>query len=92
MRFLGPISFSTSTLAYDHSASAAHVAIVLAGAGFACAMQRIFWGEEAKEPVEERTLPKLTWSEISQHTSPESLWVVVRGKVFDVTKFLPQVK
>jgi len=31
---------------------------------------------------------KLGWPEIRKHTSRESLWVVLRGKVLDITKFV----
>ena len=33
---------------------------------------------------EERTI---TWEEVKKHNSAESLWVVINGKVYDVTEF-----
>lgn len=32
---------------------------------------------------------KFTYNEIQQHRSAESTWVVLYGKVYDVTSFLP---
>ncbi len=32
----------------------------------------------------------LSAKDIAQHSSPESCWVIVRGKVYDVTEFLPE--
>lgn len=40
--------------------------------------------EEPKKPVAE-----LTWEEISKHNKKEDLWVVVGGRVLNVTDFLP---
>uniref|UniRef100_A0A0G4I673 Fatty acid 2-hydroxylase n=1 Tax=Chromera velia CCMP2878 TaxID=1169474 RepID=A0A0G4I673_9ALVE len=34
-------------------------------------------------------LKVLSWEEVAQHTTPESAWVVWKGKVYDVTDFLP---
>eukprot|EP01045_Picozoa_sp_COSAG04_P008559 COSAG04_NODE_476_length_13722_cov_16.614707_14_plen_238_part_00 len=33
-------------------------------------------------------LPTYSWSEVAQHNTLESLWVVVRGRVFDMTEFV----
>jgi hypothetical protein len=41
-------------------------------------------GQPASEPAE---LPVKTWTEIRQHTSLQSLWVVVEGYVYDLTAF-----
>ncbi|KAL7752584.1 sphingolipid delta-4 desaturase [Sorochytrium milnesiophthora] len=30
----------------------------------------------------------LTWQDVAQHNTPKSAWIAVRGKVYDVTKFL----
>ena len=32
---------------------------------------------------------KVTASELSRHRSRDDLWIAVRGKVYDVTKYLP---
>lgn len=37
---------------------------------------------------EERTI---TWEEVKKHNSAESLWVVINGKVYDVTEFAKEV-
>ena len=39
----------------------------------------------------ETLLKKYSWEEIKSHQSPESLWVVVHDKVYDVTKFMDEV-
>ena len=41
---------------------------------------------------EERPLKKYSGEEIKTHQSPESLWVVVHDKVYDVTKFMDEVR
>jgi L-lactate dehydrogenase (cytochrome) len=33
---------------------------------------------------------KVSTHEISQHASEEDAWIVVNGKVYDVTKFAPE--
>ena len=33
----------------------------------------------------------ITWEEVKKHNSAESLWVVVNGKVYDVTEFATEV-
>jgi cytochrome b involved in lipid metabolism len=33
-------------------------------------------------------MPSYTWQEISKHVEQEDCWIVVQGKVFDVTSFL----
>ena len=35
------------------------------------------------------TMPKLTGADIAQHNSKDSCWVIVHGKAYDVTEFLP---
>ena len=37
------------------------------------------------------TLPVYTWDDISKHNTAESLWVVIEGKVYDVTQFQEEV-
>ena len=34
---------------------------------------------------------RFTWVEISKHNNKASCWVVVHGKVYDVTDFISQV-
>lgn len=34
-------------------------------------------------------MPKLTGTDIAQHNSKDSCWVIVHGKAYDVTEFLP---
>ena len=40
-----------------------------------------------KEP-----LPKYTWEEIAKHRNAKSLWVVVHDKVYDITRFMEEVR
>ncbi|KAI9851543.1 MAG: Cytochrome b2, mitochondrial precursor [Thelocarpon superellum] len=35
-------------------------------------------------------MPKLTGEEVSKHDSRQSCWVIVHGKAYDVTEFLPE--
>ena len=37
------------------------------------------------------SLPVYTWDDIEKHKSAESLWVVIDGKVYDVTAFKEEV-
>ena len=48
-------------------------------------------GDGEKREGEGKALRKYTWDEIKQHSSPESLWLVVHDKVYDVTAFLEEV-
>lgn len=32
-----------------------------------------------------------TYEEIAQHNSRNDLWIVIEGKVYDITKFLDEV-
>ena len=34
-------------------------------------------------------MTKLTGDDIAQHNSKDSCWVIVHGKAYDVTEFLP---
>ena len=45
----------------------------------------------ADETPQERTLPKYSWDEVAKHNGPESLWLVIHDKVYDVTKFMEEV-
>nr|CCA26326.1 delta 5 fatty acid desaturase putative [Albugo laibachii Nc14] len=40
---------------------------------------------EEIEPVPSQ--PSYTWQEVAEHNTPESAWLIVRGKVYDVTKW-----
>ena len=41
------------------------------------------------EPIEidEDALPEVTMEEVAQHDQPDDLWIVIYGKVFDVTEW-----
>mmetsp|Transcript_2290 Transcript_2290/g.3334 ORF Transcript_2290/g.3334 Transcript_2290/m.3334 type:complete len:99 (+) Transcript_2290:84-380(+) len=41
---------------------------------------------EAKE-IDEDSLPEYTLEEVARHNSPDDLWIVVYGKVYDVTEW-----
>ena len=43
-------------------------------------------------PLSGSQLPVYTWDDISKHKSAESLWVVIEGKVYDITSFQEEVK
>ena len=32
----------------------------------------------------------IAWEEIARHTAKDDCWIVIHGKVYDVTKFLPE--
>ena len=40
----------------------------------------------------DESLKQYTWEEIKEHRSSDSLWLVVDGKVYDVTDFLDEVR
>ena len=42
---------------------------------------------QAAPEVDEDELPEVTMEEVAQHNSPEDLWVVVYGLVYDVTEW-----
>ncbi|MFO0704432.1 MAG: cytochrome b5-like heme/steroid binding domain-containing protein [Candidatus Andersenbacteria bacterium] len=33
---------------------------------------------------------KFSWEEIRKHHSSKSAWIVIKGKVYDVTKYMPE--
>ena len=49
-------------------------------------------GEGEKEQDSGSKLPKYSWEEVAKHNSAESLWIVVQDKVYDVTKFMEEVR
>ena len=53
------------------------------------AIQRV---EQTTQPPRRtlKGLPFYTMEEVATHNSAESCWLVVRGKVYDVTSFLPK--
>ncbi len=40
--------------------------------------------------MSETELRAITWDEVSKHCEKDSLWMVYKGKVYDVTKFLEE--
>ena len=41
--------------------------------------------------MSESQLPRYTWEEISRHNNASSLWIVLDGKVYDVTSWKDEV-
>lgn len=35
---------------------------------------------------------KFTWEEVAKHKTAQSLWVVIHDKVYDITKFMEEVR
>lgn len=33
---------------------------------------------------------KYSWAEIRKHSSEKSCWIVIKGKVYDITEYLPE--
>lgn len=48
--------------------------------------------EEEKKQDSGSELPKYSWEEVAKHNSVESLWIVINDKVYDVTRFIEEVK
>ena len=46
----------------------------------------------ARSNMSESQLPRYTWEEISLHNSASSLWIVLSGKVYDVTNWREDVR
>ena len=42
-----------------------------------------------RDVAEKAEMGRLTGEEIAKHNSKESCWVIVHGKAYDVTEFLP---
>ena len=36
-------------------------------------------------------LPTYSWEEVQKHNTPQSLWLVIDGNVYDVTNFTEEV-
>ena len=68
----------TSALARSHLAALSSAAPLLSP-------------ELAMADEELKTLKRYTWEEVKEHRSSDSLWIVVNGKVYDVTPFLDEV-
>lgn len=46
----------------------------------------------SKDEETEKALKKYTWEEVKSHQSlPDSIWIVVHNKVYDITEFLEEV-
>lgn len=42
---------------------------------------------------QEKPLKKYSWDEIKSHQSPpDSVWIVIHNKVYDVTEFMEEVR
>lgn len=37
-----------------------------------------------------RTMGKLTYDEVAKHSSPNDCWIILYGKVYDLTEFIPE--
>lgn len=46
---------------------------------------------DSEAGAESKPLQQYTWEEVRQHQSRNSLWVVIRDKVYDVTEFMDEV-
>jgi len=44
--------------------------------------------EETMEQLKPKNVAKIPWSEVSKHTSKDDLWLLIDGRVYDVTPFL----
>ena len=42
--------------------------------------------------AEATTLKKFSLKEVSEHTDKKSTWLIIHDKVYDVTKFLEEVR
>merc|ERR1712217_772172 len=40
------------------------------------------------EQLKPRNVARIPWSQVQKHTSKEDLWLLIDGKVYDVTPFL----
>ena len=37
-----------------------------------------------------RTMGKLTYDEVAKHSSADDCWIILYGKVYDLTEFIPE--
>uniref|UniRef100_A0A7S2C6I5 Cytochrome b5 heme-binding domain-containing protein n=1 Tax=Alexandrium andersonii TaxID=327968 RepID=A0A7S2C6I5_9DINO len=44
--------------------------------------------EETMEKLKPKNVAKVPWEEVCQHTSKDDLWLLIDGRVYDVTPFL----
>jgi len=44
--------------------------------------------EETMERLQPRNVARITWEEVSRHTAKDDTWLLIDGKVYDVTPFL----
>ena len=46
--------------------------------------------QSPSNPIKEKEVPKrlFTWAEIIKHDKPDDCWIVIHGKVYDVTNFV----
>lgn len=44
--------------------------------------------EQTMEHLEPRNVARIPWSEVKKHTAKDDLWLLIDGKVYDVTPFL----
>ena len=40
---------------------------------------------------QQKELKKYSWEEVAKHNTADSLWVVIHGDVYDITKFMKEV-
>jgi len=52
------------------------------------AATQIFEGETTKKQSA-KSVRKYSWDEVSKHKGRDDLWIVIRGKVYDVTSWVP---
>lgn len=45
--------------------------------------------EQQPQPTQKKLLKKYSWDEISKHRHANDCWIVVKGKVYDVTSWVP---